>query len=190
MTNLMNPVINRLKFLLIFLLLAITFSSCFISSRSNIDVFNKSEYASSVSVKTIKVPMFITKPIVKNYLRQEEDVPKEITDLISSFKKVRVTLAQTTNPKLVSDFRTAVKSYAGQEWLSVHNGNQWIYLKVDQNGNDVIKRITVAISAPDENQLVYVNLKCNLTPDQLSKLINLAMDSDEGKKVLKEGVKG
>ena len=134
--------------------------------------------------------MFITKPIVKKYLRHEEDAPKEVTDLISSLKKVRVTLANTANLKLINDFQTAVKGFSGEEWLSVHNGDQWVYLKVDQNTKDVIKRITVAISVPDANQLVYVNMKCNLTTDQLSRLINMAMDSDEGKKILKEEVKG
>ena len=134
--------------------------------------------------------MFITKPVLKRYLRHEEDAPKEVTDLISSLKKVRVTLANTSNTKLISDFRTAVKGFAGEEWLSVHNGNQWVYLKVDQNTKDVIKRITVAISVPEENQLVFVNMKCNLTPDQLSRLINMAMDSDEGRKILKEEIKG
>ena len=182
--------ISRIKFAFIFLLAALSFSSCLVSSRSNVEVFNKSEYASSISVKTVKVPMFITKPIVKKYLRHEEDVPKEVIDLISSFKRIRVTLANTANSKLVSDFRNSVKGFSGEEWLSVNQGNRWVSLKVDQNTKDVIKRITVAISSPEENQLVYVNMKCNLTPDQLSKLINLAMDSDEGRKLLKEKVKG
>ncbi len=67
----------------------------------------------------------------------------------------------------------------------MHQGDQWIYLKADQNDKNVIKKISIAISSPEEKQLVYVNMKCNLTPDQLSKLINAAMDSEEGKKNLK-----
>jgi hypothetical protein len=125
--------------------------------------------------------MFIGKPIIKRYLRFEENVPGEIVNLISGIKKVRVTLAETTNPKLVTDFRTSINGLSGEEWLSVHNGLQWVYLKADQNDQGVIKRITVSISAPEANQLVYVNVKCNLTPDQLSKLINYTMESEEGK---------
>ena len=182
--------ISKTKIAFIIMFTAISFSSCIVSSRSNVEVFNKSEYASSVSIKTIKVPMFITKPVIKGYLRYEENASKDLTDLISSLKKVRVTLANTANTKLINDFHTAVKGFPGEEWLSVHNGDQWVYLKVDQNSQDVIKRITVAISVPEENHLVYVNMKCNLTPDQLSKLINMAMDSDEGRKILKDEVKG
>ncbi len=170
-----------MKVIFIFLLGSVSFSSCLISSRSNVDVFNKNEYSGTVSVKSIKVPMLIGKPFLKKYLRFEEDVPKEIVDLIGGLKKIRVTLAQTTNEKLVSEFRTSINEVSGEEWLSVHNGSQWIYLKGDQNEQEVIKRITVAISAPEANQLVYVNMKCNLTPNQLSRLINFAMDSDEGK---------
>lgn len=133
--------------------------------------------------------MLIGKPFIKNYLRFEEDVPGEIIDLIGGFKKIRITLAQTTNTKLVSDFRTSINELSGEEWLSVHNGSQWIYLKGNQNDKEVIKRITVAISDPETNQLVYVNMKCNLTPNQLSQLINFAMHSEEGKKFLKERVK-
>jgi hypothetical protein len=182
----MNHFIFPIKFFFIFLLAAAGLSSCLVSSRSNVDVFNKSEYANSVSVKTIKVPLLIGKPIIKVYLRKEEDVPKEVTDLIGGLKKIRVTLAQTVNPKLINDFRVAAKQFAGEEWLSVHQGDQWICLKAEQNAKNVIKRISIAISSPEEKQLVYVNMKCNLTPDELSKLINTAIDSDEGKKILKD----
>ncbi len=180
----MNHFIFYIKLFFIFLLASATLPSCMVTSRSSLDVFNKSEYASSVSVKTIKVPLLITKPIIKVYLRKEEDVPKEVIHLIGGLKKIRVTVAQTNNPKLINDFRLSVNRFNGDEWLSVHHGNQWIYLKADHNAKDVIKRISIAISSPEENQLVYVNMKCNLTPDQLSKLISSAMDSGEGKKIL------
>lgn len=185
----MNLIIFRIKVVCILLPVALSFSSCLVSSRSNVDVFNKNEYANSVSVMTVKVPMLIGKPFIKKYLQFEEDVPKEIVDLIGGFKKIRVTLAQTSNAKLVNDFRTSINELSGEEWLSVHNGSQWVYLKGDQNERNVIKRITVAISAPEANQLVYINMKCDLTPEQLSRLINFAMDSDKGKQILKEGVK-
>ena len=185
----MNRSIFRIKVIIIFLLAAASFNSCLVSSRSNVDVFNKIEYANSVSVKTIKVPMLIGKPIIKSYLRFEEDMPGEILDLMGGFKRIRVTLAQTSNPKLISDFRASINKLSGEEWVSVHNGSQWVSLKGDQNGRGVIKRITVAISAPEANQLVYVNMRCKLTPDQLSQLINFAMHSEGGKKFLKEQVK-
>jgi len=184
----MNHFIFPIKAFFVFLLAAATLPSCLVSSRSNVAVFNKSEYASSVSVKTIKVPLLISKPIIKVYLRKEENVPKEVIHLIGNLKKIRVTVAETDNPKVVNDFRLEVQRRAGKAWLSVHQGDQWIYLKADENAKDVIKRISIAISSPEENQLVYVNMKCNLTPDQLSQLINSAMDSDEGKKILKEEV--
>ena len=176
----MTRSIFRIKLSFIFLLAAASFSSCFVSSRSDVDVFNKNKYASTVSVKTIRVPMLIGKPMIKNYLRFEENVPGEIVNLISGIKKVTVTLAETTNQKLVTDFRNYINRLSGAEWLSVHNGSQWVYLKADQDDQGVIKRITVSISAPEANQLVYVNVKCHLTPDQLSKLINYTMDSEEG----------
>ena len=176
------------KFFFILLLAAAGLPSCLVSSRSNVEVFNKSEYAGSVSVKTIRVPLLISKPVIKGYLRWGEHEPKEVTHLVGGVKKMTVTLAQTDNPKLISDFHKAVKQFAGEEWLTVHQGDQWICLKADQNAKNVIKRISVAISYPEENQLVYVNMKCHLTPDQLSQLINFAMDSDEGKKILKDEV--
>jgi hypothetical protein len=182
----MNHFIFRIKFFFVLLLAAASLPSCLVSSRSNLDVFNKSEYAHSVSVKTIKVPLLISKPIIKGYLRMEEDVPKEVVDLIGGLKKIRITVAQTANPKLINDFRMAAKRFAGEEWLCVQQGDQWIYLKADQTTGNVIKRISIAISSPEEQQLVYVDMKCKLTPDQLSKLINAAMDSDKGKKMLKD----
>jgi len=184
----MNHFIFRIKFFFVFLLAAATLPSCLVSSHSNVDVFNKSEYANSVSVETIKVPLLISKPIIRGYLRMEEDVPKEVVHLIGGLKKIRVTVAQTSNPKLINDFHITAKHFPGEEWLSVRQGDQWIYLKADQNGKSVIKRISIAISSPEEQQLVYVDMKCKLTPDQLSKLINAAMDSDKGKKMLKDQI--
>jgi hypothetical protein len=168
---------------------AVSFSSCLVSSRSSVDVFNKEEYANTVSIKTIRVPMLITKPAIKNYLRFEEDVPREITGLMRGLKKIRVTLAHTINPKLINDFHTSISRLSGEEWFSFHNGSQWILLKGDQNNLGAIKRIRVAVSLPEASQLVYVNMKCNLTTRQLSQLINFAMHSEEGKKFLKEQVK-
>ncbi len=179
----------KLTLLILLLIAATSFSSCFISSRSNIDVFNKSEYAGSVSVKTIKVPMLISKPFLKKYLKKEEEVPKEITNLISSLKKVRVTIAQTQNEKLINNFRTMVQDFKGEEWLTVQNNKQWLYLKGDQDNNDIIKRLMVAVSAPDDNKLIFINMKCNLTIGQLSSILNLALDSEAGKKVLKKELK-
>jgi hypothetical protein len=153
-----------------------------------VDVFNKSEYAGSVSVKTINVPLLISKPIIKGYLRWGEAQPKEVTDLVSRLKKIRVTIAETTNEKLINDFRLSVKHFAGEEWLSFHQGDQWVYLKADQNTKNVIRRISIAISYPEEDQLVYVNMKCKLTPCQLSRLIDSAIDSDEGKRIWKANV--
>ena len=181
--------IFRIRLTFIFLLAAVSFSSCIVSSRSDLDVFNKDEYARTVSVKTIRVPMLIGKPMIKSYLRFEESVPGDIVNLTSGIKKVRVTIAETSNPKLVTDFRSSINGLPGTEWLSVRNGSQWICLKAYQHDRDVIKRITVSVSAPEANQLVYVNVKCHLTPDQLSKLINYTMDSEEGNSFLKETVR-
>ena len=180
----MKVFINRLKYIFFLLLGTIGFTSCLISSRNSVDIFNKNDYAGTVSVRTVKVPMLLAKPIVKGYLRSEGDVPREITNLIGGLKKISISYAQTKNTSVISNFKLAVDDLEGEEWLSVHNGKQWIYLKGNQNSHDIIKRITVAISSPEDNKLVFVNMKCNLTPDQLSKLINFAINSDEGKKFL------
>ena len=186
--EIMNRTLSKIKLSFTFFLAAISFSSCLVSSQSDNEVLNRTEYAGTVSVRTIRVPMLITKPVIKNYLRFEEDVPREIVDAIGGFKKIRVTLAETTNPKLIRDFRTSINELSGDEWLSVHNGSQWIFVK-GLNDKEIMKRITVAISDPETSQLVYVNVKCKLTPGQLSKLVNFAMGSEEGKKFLKEEAK-
>ena len=120
---------------------------------------------------------------------QTSQSPTEIRQLVISLKKVSVTIARTDNQKLINDFQSSVQEFSGEEWLTVQNNNQWIYIKADQNNDDVIKRFIVAISAPSEQQLIFLNMKCNLTINQLSMLINMAVDSDEGKKVFKMNLK-
>ena len=156
--------------------------SCFISSRSDVDLFNKEEYANAVTVKTIKVPLLLTKPILKKYLRSEEDVPAEVLTIIKSIKKVRATVARTSNQKLASEFRTGFAEWKGEEWLSVKNNNRWVGVKAEQGADDIINKLMVAVTNPDDGQLIYINMKCHLTPRQLSTLINFAMDADSGLK--------
>ena len=185
----MNHTLKNIRILSLLLSTTSLLSSCFISSRSSIDVFYKNEYAGDVTVKTIRLPMLVIKPILKKYLKQEEEVPREIRQLVNSLKKVSVTVARTKNQKLINDFHSSVQEFSGEEWLTVQNNNQWIYIKADQNNDDIIKRFMVAISAPGEQQLIFLNMKCNLTINQLSMLINMALDSDEGKKVFKMNLK-
>ena len=111
----MNHILKNIRILCLLLLTTSLLSSCLISSRSSMDVFNKNEYAGDVTVKTIKVPMLLTKPFLKKYLKQEE-IPREIRQLVSSLKKVRVTVARTNNQNLINDFRTSVQEFNGEEW--------------------------------------------------------------------------
>ena len=163
-----------------FLLMAatISLSSCFISSRSDLDVFSQSKYANDVTVKTVKVPMLLSKPIVKKYLRHEEDVPRRITNLVGNIKKVRVTTASSSNQNLVNDFRAAVQAYKGDEWMAVKHDGKFVNLKAEQDTDAVIRRMMVAVTDPDDNKMLFVNIKCHLTPDELSELINYAMNDD------------
>lgn len=180
----MNRIIFRINTALFILLAVAGFSSCMISSRSEVGVLNSSKYSGSVSVKSIRVPLFIGKPVLKTYLRFEEDVPWEVVDLLKGIRKVRVTVAETSNERLIKDFRSAVKEMPGEEWISVHNGTQWVSLKGDKQDDNMIRRLTVAVSDPETNRLAFINIKCKLTPDQLSTLLNFAMHSDEGKRFL------
>lgn len=180
----MTNFINRLKYIFLLFIGITSFTSCLLSSRSSASVYDKNQYSGTVTVRTVRVPMFLTKPFIKGFLRSEGDVPREITNLIGGLKKISISYAQSKHKQTNTDFKLAVDDIKGQEWLSVRNGTQYISLKGEQNAADVIKRITVAISSPADNKLVFVNMKCNLTPDQLSKLINYAMNSEEGKKFM------
>lgn len=174
------------KLCILGLLITGSLGSCFISSRSEMELFHKEEYANSVTVKTIKVPLLLTKPVLKKYLRYEEDVPTDVLKIIKNIKKVKATVALTRNQKLATEFRSAFAEYKGNEWLSVKNNNRWVAVKAEQDQNAIINRLMVAVANPDDGQLVYVNMKCHLTPHQLSTLINFAMDADSGKNKAKK----
>ena len=174
------------KSLLIFsAVISISLSSCFISRKTDMDVFQKKEYVGKYEVKTIKVPMLLAKPIVKKALKKEDDVPKELISLISQFKKIKVTIAQTANQNLVADFRNAVNNFIGDEWVSVRNNKQLVYLKAQQDAGETIRKMNVAVSDPESGQMVLVDIKCKLTVNQLSDLINYAINEDGGKSLTK-----
>lgn len=174
---------------ILLLSVSFTFSSCFISSKSDVDVFNKLEYTNDVIVKTIKVPMGLTKPFLKTYLRQEEDVPKSITKIIGGIKRLRVTVAHSTNKNLMADFTKTGKAMNGDEWLSLKSGDNFVYLKAVQGKDDIIKNLFLTASYPDENKMLVLKVKCKITMDQLSQLINYAIDDGVGKKMMADVMK-
>lgn len=148
--------------------------SCLVSRGPQRDLRDMN--AKGVSdVYTVRVPMFIARPVAKTHLK-DESAAKEWSSYMNRIKAVRVTMAVVRSDFDMYAFRTMVTKQPYQEWMNINAYGNTVYINVAEKDNS-IRKINVVVAAKN-NALVYAMIKCKLSQDELSGLINLAL-SDE-----------
>ena len=153
------------------------FQSCLISREPQHDLRNMN-IREVYDVRTVRVPMFIARPVVKIHLKSEH-CSKELRSYVNRIKAVRVTMALTRPGFNMEAFRTMATQAPYQSWVSVNAYGNMVYINAVEK-NNTIRKLNVVVAAKD-NALVYAMVKCRFTPDELSTFINLLM-SDDGMK--------
>lgn len=166
------------KLLLLLSLVTLLFlQSCLISREPQHDLRNMN-IREVYDVRTVRVPMFIARPVAKIHLKSEH-CSKELRSYVNRIKAVRVTMALTRPGFNMDAFRTMATQAPYQSWVSVNAYGNMVYINAVEK-NNTIRKLNVVVAAKD-NALVYAMVKCRLTPEELSSLINLLI-SDDGMK--------
>ena len=160
------------------------FQSCLISrgTQNDLDDMDTREV---YDVRTIRVPMFIARPIAKAHLK-DEDCSRELRSYVSRIKAIRVTLAATRPGFDMMALRTMATQAPYQEWMSVNAYGNMVYINAAEK-NSSIRKINVLVAAKDR-ALVYAMVKCNLSADELSRFISLLLSDEESMKNLMKGI--
>ena len=165
---------------LLFCLLIISLPSCIISRQP----MHRYADMNIKNVKTVRVPMFLAKPVIKIALKSEAD-GKEVAKLVSKMKRVRI---MTGEMKSISKRQAAnllSMKHKGENWLSVKSGNSVIYINGEQK-KDFVRKLTITV-AEENNTFVHALIKCRLHPDDISRLISAGMENKtEVKKAVAE----
>jgi 23S rRNA pseudoU1915 N3-methylase RlmH len=130
---------------------------------------------------SINVPMFLTKPIIKNALRKDGE-SEELINLIKKISDVKVMTVESGNEAMVSDYAKYLTNNNYEEWMTVRKEKETIKFQAKQNGEE-IRKLLITIASGTE--LVYVDISGKFTADDLSRIINYSEKNDVKKLVSK-----
>ena len=164
----------KIKFTLkiaFFTLFLVALQSCMISSKPNIAFFDKSDYrGTKAEFTSINLPLFLAKPMIRKALRKDNDVDsKEIMNLISKIKKVKILTIENGEAPMLKDFAKYLTDNNYEDWVSIKHEGETVNIKAQQSG-DFIKKLMLTVNSGSE--LVFIDIRGKFTPDDISKFIN------------------
>ena len=156
--------------------------SCIVSSKPKMAFFDNPQYDyKDAKFTSINVPMFLTKPIIKNALRKDGE-SEELINLIKKISDVKVMTVESGNEAMVSDYAKYLTNNNYEEWMTVRKEKETIKFQAKQNGEE-IRKLLITIASGTE--LVYVDISGKFTADDLSRIINYSEKNDVKKLVSK-----
>ncbi|WP_312174574.1 DUF4252 domain-containing protein [Chryseobacterium sp.] len=159
----------------IFLIISVMFvmQSCVVSEKPNIAYFSDSgrEFKGAKFV-SINVPLFLAKPYIKKALREDGE-DEDLIRLVKKVSKIKVLTVENGDRNMLRDFANYLNNNNYEEWAMIkHNGDN-VNIRVKQKG-DAIKNMMITVNS--DKELVFVDIKGNFTPDDISRLIASAKD--------------
>lgn len=156
----------------IFLMLCImmVMQSCIVSSgKSNMTYFSDSgEEFKGAKFKSVNLPMFLAKPIIKKALREDGEDHEDIIRIIKKISKVKVLTVENGDQNMLRNFASYLNKNNYEDWATIMHDGDRINIRVKQKG-EAIKNMLITINSKEE--LLFVDVKGNFTTSDLSKMI-------------------
>lgn len=148
--------------------------SCLISRQPQEDLY-EIDRDELYAMRTVNLPIFIARPVVKVHLKKESGF-KELLSYVDRIRAVHVTLASIRPGFDLDAFTTMATKAPYQNWINLNAYGNRLYINAVEK-NNTIRKINIVVTA-NNNALVYAMVKCKLSPEDLSDIINLLI-SDE-----------
>ncbi|MCW3160352.1 DUF4252 domain-containing protein [Chryseobacterium oryctis] len=145
--------------------------SCVVSEKPNIDYFSGKDFKGAKFV-SINVPMFLAKPYIKRALKEEGE-SEEVMRLIKKVSKVKVLAIENGDKSLLKEYAKYLNDNNYEDWATIKHDGDNVNVRVKQKGN-AIKNMLITVNS--DRDLVFVDVKGNFTPKDISKMINSATD--------------
>lgn len=148
--------------------------SCIVSEKPNMEFFSNSAYDfKGAKFTSINVPMVLAKSYIKKALRKEGE-SEETIRLVKKASKIKVLTVSNGNKEMLDDYSQYLHDNRYEDWATIKHDGDNINIRVKQDG-DVIKNMLITLGSRTDD-LVFVDVKGNFTPDDLSKMINSVTD--------------
>ena len=143
--------------------------SCFVSTNPKVDYFDKATQENKkAEIVRVNVPVWLAKPFIKQALREEGE-SEDVIRLVKKLKKVKVYAISNGNNDMMNGVNSYLKNNKYQEWVSVKDGGDKVYIHAQQDG-DIIKKLIIYTQS--EKDFVVVDMKGKFSPDDIAALIN------------------
>lgn len=147
--------------------------SCVVSHKPNMAFFTESEYDfKGAKFVSINVPLFLAKPYIKKALR-EEGGDEEVIKLIRKVSKIKVLTVENGDRTMLKDYAKYLNDNNYEDWATIKHDGDNVNVRVKQKGN-AIKNMLITVNS--DKDLVFVDVKGDFTPDDISKIINSVSD--------------
>ncbi|MCB0503009.1 MAG: DUF4252 domain-containing protein [Bacteroidetes bacterium] len=131
-----------------------------------------SKYSGDKEVTSLNLTSSMLK-IASKFLDKND---AEAKVLLESIESVKLLISEKSNPKLSNDANAMMKSGGYEDLIKVNDGDDHVRIMVKETG-DIIKDIIVL--ANDNSDFVLINIKGNIDPEQVGKVLNtLDIDVD------------
>lgn len=160
----------------------LSLQSCIVSNTPKMGFFDNPYYDyKDAKFKSINVPMFIAKPMMKKALR-EEGGNEELIGLIKKISDIKVLTVENGNQTMLADYANYLTRNNFSEWMTIKKENQLVKFQAKQKG-ETIKKLLITVNSG--NELVFVDVSGKFTADDISRIINYSEDKDVKKIVSK-----
>ncbi|MFP3833822.1 DUF4252 domain-containing protein [Chryseobacterium sp. SIMBA_028] len=147
--------------------------SCIVSEKPNMDFFSDSGYNfKDAKFTSFNVPLLLAKPYIKKALRKDGE-SEELIRLIAKVSKIKILTVENGSKEMLNDYAKFLNNNHYEDWATIKHNGENVNLRVKQKG-EAIKNMLITVNS--EKELVFVDVKGNFTPDDISKMINSVSD--------------
>lgn len=150
--------------------LILMMQSCYVRQRSNMSFVNHAVAGADSEIVSIKMPMFLVKPFLKNELRNDDDEMLRLA--MKKIKSVKLTTLSNSknNDHIRENFKKFLKDEHMEEFASIVNDGDHISIN-GQMKKDQIKKLMLGVSS-DDGEHVFIEVKGNFTIEDIAQAIN------------------
>jgi len=147
--------------------------SCVASHRPNMEFFSNSDYDyKGARFVSFNVPVFLAKPFIKKALREDKD-GEAVYQMVKKVSKIKILTVENGNKAMLNDYANYLNDNSYEDWATIkHDGNN-VNIRVKQKGESIRNML---ITVNSDKDLVFVDVKGNFTPDDISRMITSVSD--------------
>lgn len=164
---------KTLKTLFLAILTIGMLQSCIVSEKPNMAFFSDSGYNfKDAKFTSFNVPLLLAKPYIKRALRKDGE-SEDLIRLIAKVSKIKILTVENGSKEMLNDYAKFLNNNHYEDWATIKHNGENVNLRVKQKG-EAIKNMLITVNS--EKELVFVDVKGNFTPDDISKMINSVSD--------------